>query len=155
MSKEKRQRERIARKNAYRAECGTRGLRTRPLSSEEDVEACIADIKKHLNALPGTPEEKYMVRLRCAEADFYSYPIGGCRDGFTAALQEAVKQHQRAGRAPIQGGIVQGIGDVVYQPPDFLVQAMAKGAKVLVTNRLENRRTDDRSLRGLFGQGGR
>lgn len=154
MSREKKERERNERKRMYRAECEARVLRTKSMSSESDVQACIAEVKKHLNALPGKPEEKYAVILRCGDGGFYSYPIYGCSDGFTAAMQDAIGKHQNAGRAPIQGGLVQGIGNMVYQPPDFLVQAMAMGAKVLVTNRLENRRTDDQTLRGIFGMGG-
>jgi len=154
MSRERKQAERLARKREYRASREAKVLRTTMLSSDRAFEKNAADLLKQLDALPGKPEEKYMVLLRCSDGDVYSYPIYGCADGFTAAMQDAIKKHQRAGRPEIEGGLVQGIGSASFNPPDALVQMMAMGAKVLVTNRLENRQSIDGELNGTFGQGG-
>jgi hypothetical protein len=154
MSRERKQAERLARKREYRASREARVLRTTVLSSDEAVEKNAADLRRQLDALPGKPEEKYMALLRCGDGDLYSYPIYGCADGFTAALQDAISKHRQMGRPEIEGGFVQGIGSTSFSPPDVLVQMMAMGAKVLVTNRLENRRSVDGELNGAFGQGG-
>jgi len=147
--------ERLARKQEYRIRRGARLLRSKELSSDAAVQKNLADLRKHLRALPGKLEEKYMVLLRCSDGDVYSYPIYGCTDGFTAALHDAITKHQHAARPEIKGGFVQGIGSTAFRPPDALVQVMAMGGKVLVTNRLENRQSVDGELNGIFVQGGR
>jgi len=154
MSRMKREAERLGRKREYRARQGARILRSMALSSDGAIEKNLADLQKQLRVLPGKPEEKYMVLLRCGDGDFYSYPIYDCADGFTAAMQDAIKKHQRAGHPEIKGGLVQGIGSASFNPPDALVQMMAMGAKVLVTNRLENRQSIDGELNCVFAQGG-
>ena len=154
MSRETKEAERLARKRAYRANRGAQVLRTTTLSSEESVNKTIAGVHKQLHVLPGKPEEKYMVILRCVGNNFYSYPIYGCPDGFTAAMRDAITKHQEMDRPEIEGGVVQGIGNICFNPPDAMVQVMAMGANVAVTNRLENRQADDPTLRGQFGQGG-
>lgn len=155
MSRERKQAERLARKREYRERRQARVLRTTVLSSDRAVQKNAADLLRQLDALPGKPEEKYVVLLRCADGDVYSYPIYGCTDGFTAAMQDAMRKHQQAARPEINGGLVQGIGSTSFSPPDALVQMMAMGAKVLVTNRLENRQSTDGELNGAFAQGGR
>ena len=153
MSRQKREAERLARKREYRANRGAMVLRTMSLSSDEAVGTIAANLKKHLDALPGNPQEKYVVVLRCSDNDFYTYPIYGCPDGFTAAMQDAIKKHQKMARPEIKGGVVQGIGKTSFNPPDVLVQMMAMGVKVAVTNRLENRQSIDGELDGAFAQG--
>src|SRR5450631_2782711 len=101
MSRERRLAERIARKKQYRDRTEPRTLRTETLSSEEQIENSIADLKKQLNALPGKPEEKYMVVLHCSDDNFYSYPIYGCLNGFTAAMHDAINKHKRMERPQI------------------------------------------------------
>jgi hypothetical protein len=153
MSRQKREAERLARKREYRANRAAMILRTMSLSSDGAVRKTATDLKKQLDALPGKPQEKYMVVLRCSGNDFYSYPIYGCPDGFTAAMQDAIKKHQKMDRSEIEGGIVQGIGDTSFNPPDVLVQMMAMDVKVAVTNRIENRQSIDGELDGAFAQG--
>ena len=155
MSRERKLAERIARKKQYRDSSGPRTLRTATLSSEERIDNTSVDLQKQLNALPGKPEEKYMVVLHCSDNNFYSYPIYGCPNGFTAAMQDAINKHKRMDRPEIQRGIVKGIGNTSFNPPDELVQMMAMGCKVVVTNRLENKQVNDPNLRGKIGQGGR
>jgi hypothetical protein len=104
--------------------------------------------------MPGKPEEKYIVLLRCSDSGIYSYPIYGCSDGFTAALKDAIEKHQELTSAAIERGMVQGVGDGSYNPPDYLVRMMALGAKVIVSNRVQNRVTKKTDLRGIVGQGG-
>src|SRR2546428_4530749 len=127
MSRERKQAERIARKREYRAGRAARVLRTTTLSTDRAVEKNITDLKKQLDALPGKPEEKYMVILHCSDNAFYTYPIYGCPDGFTAAMQSAIEKHQKMGHPEIQRGMVQGIGNTSFNPPDELVQMMAMG----------------------------
>jgi hypothetical protein len=153
MSRRKREAERLARKRDYRANRRAMILRTMSLSNNGAVERSAADLKKQLDAMPGKPQEKYIVVLRCSGNDFYSYPIYGCPDGFTAAMQDAIKKHQKMDRPEIEGGVVQGIGKTSFNPPDVLVQMMAMGVKVAVTNRLENRLSIDGELDGAFAQG--
>lgn len=153
MSRNRNEAERLARKREYRLNRGARVLRTTTLSSDGAVEKSAAELKKQLDALPGKPEEKYMVFLRCSDNDFYTYPIYGCPNGFTAAMQDAIEKHQNAVRAEILGGFVQGIGNARFNPPDVLVQMMAMGVNVLVTNRIENRLSIDGALNGAFAQG--
>lgn len=153
MSRERKQAERLARKREYRASRGARVLRTTMLSDDLAVAKRSAELAKQMEALPGKPEEKYMVFLRCSGSDFYTYPIYGCADGFTAAMQDAIKKHQNAGRPEVLGGYVQGIGSAAFRPPDALVQMMAMGVKVVVTNRIENRQSTEGALDGSFVQG--
>src|SRR3984885_3876592 len=155
MSRERKLAERIARKKQHRDSSGPRTLRTATLSSEERIANTSVDLLKQLNALPGKPEEKYMDVLHCSDNHFYSYPIYACPNGCTAAMQDATNKHQRMERPEIQRGIVKGIGNPSFSPPDQLVQMMAMGWKVLVTNRLENRQANDPNQRGKIGQGGR
>jgi len=152
MSRERKERERIARKQAFRAEQEARVLRSVPFG--KSVETCERQLLRQLDAMPGRPEEKYIVFLRCSDNGVYSYPLYGCTEGFTAALKDAIEKHKEAGRADIQSGCVQGVGDTLYQPPDYLVRGIANGAKVLVTRRVENRQAIAGALRGGFGQGG-
>lgn len=153
MSRERKEKERMAKKLAYRAERGSRVLQIS--SSSDDTDAYVRRLLRQLDAMPGKPEEKYIVLLRCSDSDIYSYPIYGCSEGFTAALQDAIAKHKDARRADIRSGCVQGIGDTLYQPPDYLVRGIANGAKVLVTRRLENSQAAAGDLRGSFGQGSR
>lgn len=150
MSREKKQQERLSRKKEYRKTQEARVLGF----GRGSVEKYVHDINKQMDAMPGKPEEKYMVFLRCSNNTIYSYPIYGCSDGFTAALRDAIEKHRNLIPAVIEGGIVQGIGDITYEPPDYLVQMMALGANIVVTNRLQNRVAKESDLRGSIGQGG-
>ena len=138
MSREKRKRKRQQRREIYRQQSNGRVIRT-GIFSPEAMSHQAALLAKQFEAMPGKPEEKYLVVLGCAGNTIFTYPIYGCADGFTAALQDAIRKHQRENRPQIQSGRVQGIGDFVFAPPDLLVQMMAKGVPVLVTNRAENR----------------
>lgn len=155
MSRERKLAERIARKKEYRASSEARSLRTLTLSTEEAISKSLAGLERQLRALPGKSEEKYMAVLHCTDNNFYSYPIYSCPNGFTAAMQDAIKKHQEVERPQVVGGMVQGIGNASFNPPDELVQMMAMGVKVLVTNRVENTLPNDQNLRGTLGQGGR
>ncbi len=155
MSRERKLAERIARKKQYRDGSEPRTLRTKTLSSNEQIGKSIADLKRQLNSLPGKPEEKYMTVLHCSDNNFYTYPIYRCPNGFTAAMQDAINKHQGMERPQIVRGMVHGVGNVSFNPPDGVVQIMAMGGKVLVTNRLENKPANDPNLRGKMGQGGR
>jgi len=150
MSRERKEQERIAKKLAYRTEREAKPLRM----VGHDTKKYVKRILRQLNAMPGKPEEKYLVLLRCSDGRIYSYPIFCCSEGFTAAMQDAIQKHQSAGRPEIEGGMVQGIGSTSFRPPDTFVQMIAMGANVVVTNRLENRKTSSASLFGSFGMGG-
>lgn len=154
MSRARKEAERLARKREYRANRGSRLICSGAVSTDDEMQKTAVRLAKQLDAMPGAPEHKYMVFLVCAEDGCYTYPIYGCADGFTAALQDAIKKHQEMNRPEIQGGFVKGIGDSVFRPPDAIVQMMAMGVNVVTTNRLENRPSGDPNLRGSFGQGG-
>ena len=154
MSRERKQAERLARKREYRANRGAKVICSGSVSSDEEIQKATVRLAKQLEVMPGAPEHKYMVFLLCGEDGCYTYPIFGCPDGFTADMQDAIKKHQDMNRPEIQGGFVKSIGDALFRPPDAMVQMMAMGVNVLVTNRLDNRPSDDPTLRGQFGQGG-
>ena len=149
MTREKKPLE-IDRKHEYPASFGARMLSSTSMALEE----CLGDIRKQMKTMPGRAEEKYVVFLHCSDNSLHAYPIYECSEGFTAAMQCAIEEHQRLTLAVIDGGLVHGIDDSVYEPPDYLVQMMALGANVLVTNRLQNRPTKASDLRGNLGQGG-
>jgi len=154
MSRARKEAERLARKREYRANRIANVICSGSLSSDDEMQKIAVRLAKQMVALPGAPEQKYMVVLLCGKDGCYTYPIFGCPDGFTAAMQDAIKKHQEMNRPDIQGGFVKGIGDALFRPPDALVQMMAMGVDVLVTNRLENRPSHDPTLHGDFGQGG-
>lgn len=154
MSREKKERQRLLRRQDYRAQQTGRVLRAITPRSEAEVERFFEQTMKQMDAMPGKPDEKFVVFLRCSNGVVFTYLIYGCVEGFTAAMRDAIEKHREANRPAIEGGAVRGVGNASFTPPDFMVQMMAKGVRVLLTNRLENRPADSRELFGDFGQGG-
>jgi hypothetical protein len=104
----------------------------------KDGQDFIKVLKRQFDAMPGPAEEKYLVALRCKDGGVYHYPIYQCKDGFTAALKDAILKHQEENRPTVDGGMVQGCGTTTFDPPDSIVQLIAAGGEVIAVNKLHN-----------------
>ena len=94
--------------------------------------------QKQLDAMPGPKDQKFLVFVTAKDNTIYHYPVY-YSPGFTEALQHALTLHKRISTSPVQSASVYGSSGKVLELPDAMVQMMAMGARVLITNRLSNK----------------
>jgi hypothetical protein len=115
-----------------------RVIRTVELANAVGLNRSAEFAQRQMDAMPGRKEQKFLVFVTAKDNAIHHYPVF-YSPGFTEALQHALNLHRRISTSRVQCASVFGSSGKVLELPDAVVQAMAMGARVLITNRLSNK----------------